>query len=454
MIQMTLEQIASLTNGALIGDNVAIKEVSRDSRQETQDGLFIALRGERFDAHLFINDALAAGAVAAITEHEVKGINQVVVHNALVALQQIAVWQRLQVEMQTIAITGSCGKTTVKGMLASILSRLGSTLITPGNYNNHIGVPLTLMGLKGDEAFAVIELGANHIGEIEEMVNWVKPDVALINCIAGAHLEGFGSIENVALAKGEIFKGLTKGGIAIFPEDCPYTNLWSKTLEGKEVLRFGIGANAFVRATDLSIGIDKSQFQLCIAGDQQAVSLNLGGKHNVHNSLAAAACAYAIGIDIKNIAEGLADFYAVEGRSHHLMLDQGVELINDTYNANEASFRAAIDLLGLVNSGRNTVLVMGEMGELGDFSESMHFDVGRYAKESGVQNLMTYGPLTQFAVEGFATNATHFNTKEELLKQLDKMNLANTTVLVKGSRSSGMESICDALKLRFTEEYK
>jgi UDP-N-acetylmuramoyl-tripeptide--D-alanyl-D-alanine ligase len=454
MIQMTLSQIASITSGKLIGEDTLVKEVSRDSRQETHSGLFIALRGERFDAHLFIDDAISAGAVAAITEHEVSGINQVVVNNALVALQQISVWQRNQVDMQTVAITGSCGKTTVKGMLASILSRLGNTLVTPGNYNNHIGVPLTLLGLKGNESFGVIELGANHLGEIEEMVNWVQPDVALINCIAGAHLEGFGSIENVALAKGEIFKGLGKGDVAVLPADCAYSHLWQDVLEDKEVLKFGTCSSAIVRAADMAIGIDKSQFELIIAGESQNVSLNLGGQHNVHNALAAAACAYAIGIDIKNIALGLGDFFAVEGRSHHLMLSEGVELINDTYNANEASFRAAIDLLGLVDKERKTVMVMGEMGELGEYAERIHFDVGQYAKDTGVQHLLTYGPLTQFAVKGFTTNATHFNTKEDILKKLDDMTLANTTVLVKGSRSSGMESICDALKLRFTGEEK
>jgi UDP-N-acetylmuramoyl-tripeptide--D-alanyl-D-alanine ligase len=450
MIQMMLSQIATITSGQLVGEDVVVKEVSRDSRQETLDGLFIALRGEKFDAHLFIDDALSAGAVAAITEHEVKGINQVIVKDALVALQDIAVWQRQQVQMQTVAITGSCGKTTVKGMLASILSRLGPTLVTPGNYNNHIGVPLTLMGLKGNESFGVIELGANHLGEIEEMVGWVQPDVALINCIAGAHLEGFGSLENVAIAKGEIFKGLSKDGIAIFPADSPYVSVWQGALKGKEALNFGVSASAIVRATEMSVGIDKTKFELTIAGDQQSVFLNLGGLHNVHNALAAAACAYAIGIDIKNIATGLGQFFAVEGRSHHLTLSQGVELINDTYNANEASFRAAIDLLGLVNKERKTIMVMGEMGELGEFAERMHHDVGQYARESGVQHLLTYGPLTEFAVKGFASNAAHFNTKEALLKQLDEMTLTNTTVLVKGSRSSGMESICDALKLRFT----
>ncbi len=379
------------------------------------------------------------------TPNRTLSLPQWVVPDTTEALGQIALVNRERFAGPAIAITGSSGKTTVKEMTAAILSRCGPTLATRGNLNNHIGVPLTLLGLAPEHRYAVIEMGASAAGEIASYCRWARPDVALVNNIGAAHLAGFGSLEGTARAKGEIYRGLGEGGVAVVNLDEPFAGGWLDALGETVRISYGVAAErADVRARDIRMDEDGCcHFVLDLKGETVAVSLPLPGRHNVHNALAAAACALAVGAPMARIGEGLAQVSTVGGRMRVCTGAGGARLIDDSYNANPGSVRAAIDTLARFDGRR--VLVLGDMGELGASEAELHREVGEYARQQGIDELWAVGRLSAYACVGFAGAARHFEDRNSLAVALRPLLEPTVTVLVKGSRSAGMEAVVAAL---------
>ncbi|WP_394172675.1 UDP-N-acetylmuramoyl-tripeptide--D-alanyl-D-alanine ligase [Thalassotalea litorea] len=445
MITLTLSEIASHLGARLIGDDAKINSVSTDTRQLSAGDLFIALKGPNFDAHNFIQQAEQAQCAAAIVESEQAiGIAQLVVEDTHKALGQLGALVKSRVNPKTLAITGSSGKTTVKEMSAAILSQLGQVLATAGNFNNDIGVPLTLMRLSPGDEYAVIELGANHIGEIAYTTNLTKPDVAMINNIAAAHLEGFGDLDGVARAKGEIFDGLPENGFGAYNFDTPYADKWLWRLEGKQVKTFSGSANqADYYASDIEMDTLGCASFVLHSPDQKAdIQLPIPGIHNVSNAVAAATVCIAMGATLAQVKQGLESMQPVKGRLNLHQLPDDLTLIDDTYNANVESTRAAAELLSGY-TGR-TLLILGDMAELGEDARAYHQEIGEYAKAQGIDNLLTLGVLSQSASDVYEQQGRHFSSRELLLDYLVQL-IANETqpitILVKGSRSARMELV-------------
>jgi UDP-N-acetylmuramoyl-tripeptide--D-alanyl-D-alanine ligase len=447
MIQMRLSEAANILSAGLIGDDVSFRGCSTDTRTLTEGSLFIALRGENYDGHDFVDDAFKQGAVAALVESEVSDTEHplIVVDNSKWAMGDLASAWRSNFTLPVIAVTGSNGKSTVKEMLASILSQDEEVLSTYGNLNNDIGVPLTLFGLKAEHRFAVIEMGANHPGEISKLTQLTGPDIALITLCAPAHIEGFGSIEGVANAKAEIFSGLSENGVAIINADDSYADLWIEKVADKKRLTFGISNSADVSARDLCLdgATGQTEFTLTTAAAQVTVKLNLAGLHNVHNALSAAACCIALNIPLSKISKGLQLAQAVEGRLQPKSGLNGSRIIDDTYNANPASMEAAIKVL--TETSKRSWLVMGDMGELGEMAEDAHKQAGINARISGVKRLYAIGELSRHAVDAFGNGAQHFANRESLIAALKPEIENDLSVLVKGSRAMHMEKIVQSL---------
>ncbi|HTT09142.1 MAG TPA: UDP-N-acetylmuramoyl-tripeptide--D-alanyl-D-alanine ligase [Gammaproteobacteria bacterium] len=451
MIAMTLAAASRAMQGVLhtpAGASVGrrrFRGVSTDTRQLQAGELFIALRGPRFDAHTLIDEAQRRGAVAAVVEREVaSALPSIEVDHTRTALGRLAAVWREQHALSVIAVTGSNGKTTVKDMLAAIFGHAGPVLATRGNLNNDIGVPLTLFQLAPEHRCAVIEMGANHAGEIANLCRIARPTAALITVCAPAHLEGFGSVEGVARAKGEIISGTAADGVVVLNADDPYFPLWRELAQGRRLVRFGLQAPAEVTAVmrgEASSGIG-SRFDLRLPGAAADVRLPLPGRHNVMNALAAAACAWALGQDVQAIRAGLENVRPAHGR---LEIVPGLcgTVIDDSYNANPASLQAALEVLRL-QPGEHW-LVLGDMGELGAESETQHRTAGRMARASGVSRFYGIGPLTRLAVEEFGSGARHFENYTDLISALCAELPENMTVLVKGSRAMHMETIVRAI---------
>ena len=440
---MTLFEIASLFNIQCSTDAV-LSGICIDSRKVSLGHLFVAIQGERFDGHQFIHDAVAQGAAAILCSKAIDGVTipQLLVPDTLQALATIAADHRRKLDCAVIALTGSNGKTTVKEMIASILPE--HSYATPGNLNNHIGVPLSVLQLKPEHRYAVFELGANHRGEIAHTVEIVQPHVTLINNIAPAHIEGFGSIDGVARAKGEIHQGLPSDGVAVINDDDAYMHFWDALLVNKKTLRFSAAHPADIYAQKIAFNANGcAQFLLVIPEGEAMVQLSVPGVHNVSNALAAAACTYALGMSLPDIVAGLSHFSGVAGRMTFLKGKQNELIIDDTYNANLRSVLTALEVLA-ARPGRR-IFVFGDMGELGSWSESHHHDVGVAAREHGIECLMTCGTSSEFTTKAFGKGATHYDSQEALLHDLLTRLDADTTVLVKGSRSSAMEKIVRAL---------
>nr|WP_086938452.1 UDP-N-acetylmuramoyl-tripeptide--D-alanyl-D-alanine ligase [Thaumasiovibrio occultus] len=449
MIAVDLAQLATALNAMLVGDNVQIKAVSTDTRHIDGDCLFVALKGERFDAHDFIAQAEMAGATALLVSHQVSStLPQLVVEDTRIALGQLGAYVRQQLNPFTLALTGSCGKTTVKEMTTAILRQSSQVLATAGNFNNDIGAPLTLLRLTQDDKRAVIELGANHIGEIAYTTALVQPDVALINNLGESHLEGFGSLEGVAKAKGEIFEGLSEGGIAIINADSNDLNRWQPMLSDKQVLTFSASSSdADFTATDVTLDAQAiAAFTLHTPKGAIAVRLSLPGQHNVANALAAAALAQQAGASLDDIAAGLLMPSEVTGRVDVKTLSPTLTVIDDTYNASVTAMRAAIDLLANYDSRR--ILVLGDMKELGKESAHLHQNVAEYAAAKAFDTVLTFGE--ESAIISQLCGGVHFRQKDELnkylLETLALMSTQPVTVLVKGGRSSRMEEVVTALQ--------
>lgn len=446
---LDLESAARATGASRSGANVRFTRVTTDSRDIRPGDLFIGIRGDRFDGQAFADQALQAGAAAVMVSESsaVKTTDAPVllVPDARIALGQLAAFWRSRFTIPLVAITGSNGKTTVKELLASILRQeagADGVLATAGNLNNDIGMPLTLLALRPSHRYAVIEMGMNHLGEIAYLSRLAKPGIALINNAGSAHIGELGSLDAIARAKGEIFEGLDKNGCAIVNSDDARADYWRDLVRGRRIVDFGLDRKAAVSAryelTDagslVTIQTPESRF---------VATLNVPGLHNVKNALAAATAAYALGTSAQAISAGLAAYQGVKGRLQRKKLPSGATLIDDTYNANPESMRAAVSVLAATRGRR--VFVMGDMGELGGDAEAMHASIGEFAKRAGVDELFALGTMSTVAARSFGEGGRHFDSVEALVQAVAGVAGADATILVKGSRFMRMERVAEAL---------
>lgn len=441
---LSLKQIADATDGQLFGNDCRVVALSTDSRKVEKGSAYLALKGERYDGHDFVADAVAKGAVAAIVSRPVElDLPKVQVANTLLALGLIAALNRQAFRGPVLALTGSCGKTTCKEMLVAILRRSNRVLATDGNLNNEIGVPLTLLNIKGEHDLAIIEMGAAKPGDIAYLCQFAKPDVALITNAAPAHLEGFGSLQAVANTKGEIYQALPENGTAVVNADDPFAGQWrSQTVANKVLTVSRVNRDSDFFASDIQVTATGTRFQLHTPAGEQTVSLSVLGAAMVSNALLAAAAAWAVGASVADIGKGLAAVKAVKGRLHVQVL-RDFTLIDDSYNANPSSVAAAIDVLATF-SGRR-VLVLGDMAELGVDTERLHHDIGVYAAQSGIDRLLSCGSLSRFTTQGAGAMATHFADRDALLADLQNQLQTGDSILIKGSRSAGMEVVVNVI---------
>jgi UDP-N-acetylmuramoyl-tripeptide--D-alanyl-D-alanine ligase len=461
MVMMGIAEAAHATDGSIHGGDARFDAVNTDSRSIKRGDLFVALRGERFDGHRFIAQAAAAGAAAAMVEEKqtAAGLPLLIVKNTRHALGRLAAYWRSKFTMPLVALTGSSGKTTVKEMLAGILREsvrvdsrssdpAAGVLATRGNLNNDIGVPLMLLELRARHRYAVIEMGMNHAGEIRYLTQIATPDVALVNNAGHAHIEYLGSEEAIARAKGEIFEGLKAGGTAVINADEQFAALWRSLAVGKKQLEFGIEQPAAVSAT-CRLRYLESEIVLNTPRGRASAVLRAAGLHNVRNALAASAAAVALDVAPSVIGAGLNGFAGVKGRLQKTPGMHGATLIDDTYNANPESVRAAIAVLAQA-PGR-TLLVLGDMGELGQDAPALHAEIGNCARQAGVGRLFALGELSALAVQAFGKEARHFSRIEELLAEVESALAPDLTVLVKGSRFMQMERIVNAFQVAVAE---
>jgi UDP-N-acetylmuramoyl-tripeptide--D-alanyl-D-alanine ligase len=456
---MTLGQAHALLPGSTrVGDAaIEIERVTSDSRTLQPGDLFVALRGERFDGHDFLPAARAAGAVAAIAERglDTAALPGLQVDDTLAALQQLGAAWRRQLQLPLIAVTGSNGKTTVTQMIGAILRAWhgGGAFATVGNLNNHIGVPLTLLRLRQDDCTwhraGVVELGMNHPGEIARLASWVQPAVVLVNNAQREHQEFMASVEAVARENGSAIDALGPSGVVVYPADDVHAPLWRAMAGTRAQLTFALDAAADLGADAMWLGdSDDAHWALTLHTPAGAVTtvLRMAGRHNVGNALAAAACALAVGAPLQAVARGLAAFEPVRGRSQLRTLQRGtarLTLVDDSYNANPDSVRAAIDVLA--DLPRPRALLLGDMGEVGERGPQFHAEVGAYARERGVDVLWTAGSASAPAAAAFGDAARHFEGVDALLRALDALPPARS-LLVKGSRFMRMERVVQALE--------
>lgn len=441
---MSLNEVAEILSAELVGKNVQVKGISTDTRTIKGGELFIALKGPNFDGHNFVNVAIENGAVACLVMQSVEAENQVITKDTHSALGLLAKAWRQRFKKTVIAITGSNGKTTVKEMIASIFKQQLSVMATHGNLNNDIGVPLTLFRLNDSYDAAVIEMGANHPGEIKYLTNLALPDIAVLTNVGAAHLEGFGSIENTAKAKGEIFQGLSEKGYAIINADDAFSEYFKDITTQYNVLSFGIKNNADVMC-EWKVTQDGSLLKVTTPSGDCEINLKLLGRHNVMNALAAIAASIAAKIPMQQIVSGLEELKPVNGR---LQIKNGINnsrVIDDTYNANPTSLHAALNVLHDFSGKR--FLALGDMGELGAHAEELHVDAGIYAKQTGVDSLYSVGKLAKKAAIEFGKNGFIYDKHEDMINALRNELNQDVTLLVKGSRSMHMETVVDALTM-------
>jgi UDP-N-acetylmuramoyl-tripeptide--D-alanyl-D-alanine ligase len=447
-MKRTLSSAAQWVGGQLVGEDKPYGCVSTDSRTLKPGALFVALRGPNFDGTTFVQAAAAQGAVGALVERVTPGaLPQVVVPNTLRALQELARGWRAAFTLPVVAVAGSNGKTTAKEMTAAILSRMGFCMATRGNLNNHIGVPVTLMRLELAHRSAVIEMGANRIGDVAELMRIAHPTVGLITNAGAEHLEGFGDLDGVAKGEGEAVSCLDKEGTAIINADDAYAGYWRSVAGTSRIVTFGVHASADYTAKNVIQAIERGEFATrftlhCPLGTR-AVMLKAGGAHNIGNALAAAAAAGAAGASLDDIVLGLADFRAVSGR---LQLKAGLRdswIIDDSYNANPSSVRAGLEVLRSLNGV--TWLVLGDMAELGESSEDSHAHIGKYARACGIKRMFALGPLSSRAVETYGSGGEWFADADSMIRRLQSELSPGVTVLIKGSRINRLERVVNAL---------
>ena len=452
MIKLSTVQLAQILQAKLIGDeNVQVAEINTDTRKSVSNSLFFALKGEKFDAHQYLDQAVSQGALALVVQQENSSIlvPQLVVKDTRIALGELAKWLREKINPRTVAMTGSSGKTTVKEMTASILQHTAAdseaVLFTNGNFNNDIGVPLTLLRLTEKHRFAVIELGANHQNEINYTTKLVQPNAALINNIAPAHLEGFGSLAGVVQAKGEIYRGLTKNGVAIINAEHNHLDIWQKEISNHAIQYFN-GKDYSVK--NVQGNEQGSTFTLVSPQGEIDISLPYLGEHNVKNALAATALAMNVGATLADVKAGLEQRSQVKGRLFPIQVTPNLLLLDDTYNANKDSLCSAIDVLKSYDAFR--ILCVADMKELGENSLAIHREVGQYVNLVNLDLVCSYG--NESAVISEAVLGKHFTDKTEmvdfLVPLIENQLQQNKKVVVlgKGSRSMKMEDVIYSLK--------
>lgn len=428
--------------------NQKVRQVSTNSQTVGEGDVFVALKGERFDAHDFVVDALNKGAILAIVRSDFQSNDPRVIRvpDTLAALGQLAKAWRDRLDIKVVGITGSSGKTTVKEMVASIArAGLGKTavLATQGNLNNDIGLPLTMLQLTSAHKVAVIEMGMNHFGELTYLTHLARPNVALVNNALRAHVGcGFDGVGDIARAKSEIYAGIQQGGLALIPcEDANVATFIDATKE-MQTQTFGLNQGD-VHAENVLLSPLSSRFELVCAQGRQVIELPTAGAHNVYNAVAAASLALALGLSLENIAQGLTQFSNISGRLQVKSAPNGARVLDDTYNANPDSMKAALRVLAQFDAPR--FFVMGDMGELGEGAAQLHVEVGMFAKELGIDHFYALGPLSQGAANAFGPQAAHFEQVEVLIEALQQKLPADATVLVKGSRFMKMERVVKAL---------
>lgn len=476
MMQWRLSEIAQCARGQVLGEDRTFTSVSTDSRTLQPGALFVALTGPNFDGHEFGAAAHERGAVAALVERPLSvDIPQVVVADPLAALSAFARAWRRQFPIPVVGVTGSNGKTTTKELLGAIFSRLGPTLVTRGNLNNHIGVPLTLLELNATHRYAVIEMGANHQGEIAHLANIAEPTVGIVTNAGAAHLEGFGSLEGVAFGKGEMFRSLPVEGVAVINADDVYASMWRENRSAERVLTFGFEQPADFMAHKVRTNAPsqpspaggggtqnsvpsavhgggsgwgpeagfRTDFELVTPYGTQPATIHLAGLHNLRNALGAAAAACAAGAEIEDIVAGLAAMKSVAGRLELKPALNGAFVVDDSYNANPSSLKAGLDAFRTFSGAR--WLVLGEMRELGPSSNELHAEVGRYAKQAGVERIFAVGEGARFAVEAFGPGAEWFADADALVAAARGALRSGIAVLIKGSRANRLERVAAAL---------
>lgn len=447
-MKRSLAAFAALCAGRYEGEDRAYASVSTDTRALKAGDLYLALRGPRFDGNEFLAAAAAGGAVAAVVDRPAPSSPLPLIHvdDGQQALTRAGAGWRAQFTGRVLGVAGSNGKTTTKEMLAAILARRGPCMATRGNFNNHIGVPLTLLRLEPTDQYAVIEIGANNPGEVAALLEIARPSIGLITNAGAEHLEGFGNLDGVARAEGEMVAGLAADATAVINADDSYATLW-RSMTAARVVSFGIEAEADYRAVDIEETLTEAGFSvgftlLCPQG-RERVNLNVGGRHNVRNALAATAAACSAGATLSDVATGLATMQPVQGRLQPRRSRHGARLIDDSYNANPSSVRAGIDVVTAL--GGPAWLVLGDMGELGDQAEISHVEIGAYAREHGIARLFATGPLSTRAVEAFGGGAVWYPDTEALTRAVDAALSPEVCLLVKGSRSNRLERVVAVL---------
>jgi len=444
---MMLSEAAAALGVQHVGADVQFTSVGSDSRNIVAGQLFVALKGANFDGNSFAQEALKLGAVAVLVSDATLQIEpRVAVADTRLALGELAKYWRQKFDMPVVAVTGSNGKTTTKEMLSAILSVVTQDRVsvhaTYGNLNNDIGVPLTLLKIRKNHQYAVVEMGMNHLGEIDYLTHIAQPDVALINNAGIAHIGELGSRDNIAKAKGEIFAGLKADGVAVINADSDYASYWKSLNPNRKIVTFGLKKAADVSARYQELD-GYASVLLTAAGTEVSVQLNVQGEHNISNALAAATAAYALGVSLSDIGRGLASFTGVYGRLERKAGINGAVVIDDTYNANPDSMKAAINVLAKL-AGKK-ILVLGDMGELGADAQNMHAEVGAYAKAAGLAALYCLGNLSVETARSFGQGAEHFSSAEAIAQAVLPSLEQGTTVLVKGSRFMQMERVVNLL---------
>jgi len=446
MMAMQLSEAAQVLDGRYTPSDVAFRGVSTDSRTLEAGALFFALQGPNFDGHEFLQQAQKQGAAAAAVSEDCKADMPLLkVSDTRLALGSLARYWRGRFSIPVLAITGSNGKTTVRAMLEAILKRCGQTLSTQGNLNNDIGLPLTLARLGFADEFAVLEMGANHPGEIAYLAGIAQPDIAVVTNAGPAHLEGFGSLEGVARAKGEVFAGLDKDAVAVINADDAFAPLWRELAGHCHIIDFGLTASAAVHA-DWTGDVRGSDVRLVTGQGEITVRLSVPGKHNVMNALAATAAALAAGASLEDVRDGLESMTPVAGRFNIHQLPGDITLIDDTYNANPESLQVALDVLAQAQG--ETWLVLGDMGELGVDAAALHYKAGSQAQSAGINRLYSLGELAQQAFTAFAGKGGAFTGLDDLLAVLRRDMHGPLHILVKGSRRMRMERVVEALDVQ------
>lgn len=447
-MKLQLSDIANAVQGRLLGNDLTISGVGIDTRTLSCGDLYVAIKGQHFDGHDFIANAMQAGAAALLVSQSISSpLPQILVNDTRLALAELAGYWRKQLPVKIAGVTGSNGKTSVKEMIAAIFATQGNTLFTQGNLNNDIGVPLTLLRLNEEHQFAVIEMGANHAGEIAYTSQYAQAAVSIVNNIGPAHIEGFGNILGVANAKAEIIESLSSNGIAVINRDDDFYELLVKKAGQRKSVSFGFSSSADIRAENIQSRLDQqgfaTQFDLKTPDDSVSIELKLAGNHNVKNALAAAAVALQFGIDLAAIKRGLESMPPVTGRMQALVGRKGNIIIDDSYNANPASLQAALDAVSQCQ--QPLWLALGAFGELGSDSATIHAEMGAMIKNIPVSRLFATGELARHTVNAFGDNGQFFDKQDQLINTLDQAITGKEIILVKGSRAQKMENVVAAL---------